>query len=67
VTETLPTHAKFSDYVELTKPRLSMLSVLTSLVGYFAARPEHDPIKVLLLAAGASLAAGGVAALNQWS
>jgi protoheme IX farnesyltransferase len=67
VTETLPTHAKFSDYVELTKPRLSMLSVLTSLVGYFAARPEHDPLKVLLLAAGASLAAGGVAALNQWS
>ena len=67
MTETLPTHAKFSDYVELTKPRLSMLSVLTSLVGYFAARPEHDPIKVLLLAAGASLAAGGVAALNQWS
>jgi protoheme IX farnesyltransferase len=67
VTEALPSHAKFSDYVELTKPRLSLLSVLTSLVGYFAARPEHDPLKVLLLAAGASLAAGGVAALNQWS
>jgi heme o synthase len=67
MTEAAPPHASFSDYVELTKPRLSMLSVLTTMVGYFAARPGHDPLKVLLLAAGASLAAGGVAALNQWS
>jgi protoheme IX farnesyltransferase len=59
-------NARFADYVELTKPRLSLLSVLTALVGYFAARPAHDPERVLLLALGASLAAGGVAALNQW-
>jgi protoheme IX farnesyltransferase len=58
--------ARFSDYVELTKPRLSLLSVLTALVGYFAARPAHNPAKVAFLALGASLAAGGVAALNQW-
>ena len=25
--------AKFSDYLELTKPRLSLLSVITALVG----------------------------------
>jgi protoheme IX farnesyltransferase len=67
VSETVPQGARFSDYVELTKPRLSLLSVLTTMVGYFAARPGHDPLKVLLLAVGASLAAGGVAALNQWS
>jgi protoheme IX farnesyltransferase len=67
MTEALTPRAKFSDYVELTKPRLSLLSVLTSLVGYFAARPEHNPAKVAFLALGASLAAGGVAALNQWS
>jgi len=65
--ETVPAHARFSDYVELTKPRLSLLSVLTSLVGYFAARPAHDLARVGFLALGASLAAGGVAALNQWS
>jgi protoheme IX farnesyltransferase len=58
--------ARFSDYVELTKPRLSLLSVLTALVGYFAARPAHNVARVAFLALGASLAAGGVAALNQW-
>jgi protoheme IX farnesyltransferase len=67
VTDAVPGHARFSDYVELTKPRLSLLSVLTALVGYFAARPAHDPARVVFLALGASLAAGGVAALNQWS
>jgi heme o synthase len=58
--------ASFSDYVELTKPRLSLLSVLTALVGYFAARPAHGFARVAFLSLGASLAAGGVAALNQW-
>jgi heme o synthase len=67
MTDAPPAQARFSDYVELTKPRLSLLSVLTALVGYFAARPAHNPAKVAFLALGASLAAGGVAALNQWS
>lgn len=58
--------ASFRDYVELTKPRLSLLSVLTAMVGYFAARPPSNPAKLTLLLAGTSLAAGGVAALNQW-
>ena len=58
--------AKFGDYLELTKPRLSLLSVLTTLVGYFAARPPSNPTKLALLFIGTSLAAGGVAALNQW-
>jgi len=58
--------AKFSDYLELTKPRLSLLSVLTALAGYFACRPPHDALRLLSVLAGTSLAAGGVAALNQW-
>ena len=58
--------AKFSDYLELTKPRLSLLSVLTAIVGYFAARPPTDGMKFLLLVIGTSLAAAGVAALNQF-
>ncbi len=65
MTETAP-HATFRDYLELTKPRLSLLSVLTAVVGYFAARPESDPLRFTLLLVGTSLAAGGVAALNQW-
>jgi protoheme IX farnesyltransferase len=66
MTEAAPAPARLGDYVELTKPRLSLLSVLTALVGYFAARPASAPRRVVLLAVGASLAAGGVAALNQW-
>lgn len=61
----IPT-GKFNDYLELTKPRLSLLSVLTALVGYFAARPVYNPLKITCVVIGTSLAAGGVAALNQW-
>ena len=32
--------ARLADYLELTKPRLSLLSVLTTVVGWFAARPS---------------------------
>jgi protoheme IX farnesyltransferase len=66
MTETATTKAGFSDYLELTKPRLSLLSVLTALVGYLAARPPSDGLKLLFVVVGTSLAAGGVAALNQW-
>jgi protoheme IX farnesyltransferase len=58
--------AKFGDYVELTKPRLSLLSVLTALVGYAIERPFAGWAGLGWLLLGASLAAGGVAALNQW-
>ena len=58
--------AKFSDYVELTKPRLSMLSVLTAVVGYSIERPFAGWMSLVWLLVGASLAAGGVASLNQW-
>lgn len=66
---TLPastTKAHFSDYLELTKPRLSFLSVTTAIVGYFAARGAWDASLFFPMLIGTSLAAGGVAALNQW-
>ncbi len=63
VPETLP--PKFGDYIELTKPRLSLLSVFTVLVGYMAAHGERGA-RLAWLVAGTILAAGGVAALNQW-
>jgi protoheme IX farnesyltransferase len=65
MTSTAPA-AHFRDYLELTKPRLSLLSVLTALVGYLSARPAGDVGKLLFVVLGTSLAAGGVAALNQW-
>jgi protoheme IX farnesyltransferase len=58
--------ARFSDYLELTKPRLSLLSVLTALAGYLAVRSPGNGVRLLCVVAGTSLAAGGVAALNQW-
>lgn len=58
--------ARFADYLELTKPRLSLLSVLTALVGYGAARGAHGWGRFAFLCVGTGLAAGGVAALNQW-
>ena len=51
---------------ELTKPRLSFLSVTTALIAYLAARPDRDIWALFHLLCGAALAAGGAAALNQW-
>ena len=58
--------ARFGDYLELTKPRLSMLSVITTLVGYGAAKPGWHAVEFWALVAGTCACAGGVAALNQW-
>ena len=58
--------ARFVAYLELTKPRLSLLSVLTAVVGYFAARCPWEPALFFPMLLGTSCAAGGVAALNQW-
>ncbi len=58
--------AKWEDFYELTKPRLSFLSVVTAVVGYLAAAPARDLPVLLSLLAGTLLAAGGAAALNQW-
>jgi heme o synthase len=58
--------ARFGDYLELTKPRLSLLSVITAVIGYFAALPVWDAGKFIFMLVGTCLAAAGVAALNQW-
>lgn len=52
---------------ELTKPRLSLLSVFTASLGFLV----HDPLRLditlfLALTIGTAFAAGGAAALNQW-
>lgn len=53
-------------YYELTKPRLSFLSVVTAIIGYLAADPMRDFGVLASLLIGTSLAAGGAAVLNQW-
>lgn len=61
-----PASSSFRDLFELTKPRLSFLSVLTTLVGYAAARPGWHPKEFAFLCVGTCACAGGVAAINQW-
>jgi len=51
---------------ELTKPRLSLLSVITAIVGYLVANPEKDFETLACLLLGTSFAAGGAGVLNQW-
>ena len=58
--------ATWRHYLELTKPRLSFMSVITALVGYLAAVPNWEWARTLLVLAGTGLCAGGVAALNMW-
>lgn len=54
------------EYWELTKPRLSMLSVITAVVGYLAAEPARDFLALFAVLLGTSLAAGAAGALNQF-
>lgn len=58
--------ANWRHYLELTKPRLSTLSVVTAMVGYLAALPYWDWARTIYVMLGTALCAGGVAALNQW-
>jgi protoheme IX farnesyltransferase len=55
-------------YWELTKPRLSLLAVLTAVAGYLAAVPGGGASWSTLgwLTLGTALAAGACGALNQW-
>ena len=66
ISDTTVANARFADYLELTKPRLSLMSIITALLGYFAANPVKDLGILLGLTIGTSLAAAGAAVLNQW-
>lgn len=60
------TRSLLGEYWELTKPRLSMLSVMTAVVGYLAASPSRDMLTLGVVLIGTSLAAGAAGALNQY-
>jgi protoheme IX farnesyltransferase len=58
--------ATFGDWWEMTKPRLSLMSVATAVLGYFAAGPSVDLTVFFSLCLGTTLAAFGCGVLNQW-
>jgi protoheme IX farnesyltransferase len=61
------THRRFADFVALGKPRVVLMVVLTTLVGYYlGAGFELDWSRLLHLLVGTALAAAGTLALNQF-
>jgi protoheme IX farnesyltransferase len=60
------TRARASDFVTLTKPRLNLLVLVTTLGGLYLAAPDGVPASLLVhTLLGTALVAGGAAALNQ--
>ena len=55
------------DYVELMKPELTGLSVLTALCGFYLAADTFDIALFLLVGLGTLLLGGGAGALNQYA
>ncbi len=59
--------ARLGDFVELTKPRITSLVVVTAAAGYaLGLRGTFDPAAFLALLLGTALAAGGASVLNQY-
>jgi len=55
------------DYIELTKPRITWLILMSTAVGYFfGARGVWNLWSILHTLVGTALIASGTAALNQW-
>jgi len=55
-------------YLELTKPRVTALVVITTAVGFWVALASAQALPLLIpVLIGTTLAAGGANALNQWS
>ncbi len=62
----LRAHASWRDYLELTKPRVVALIVLTAIVGTLLATPGVPPLDALVLGnLGIALAAASAAAVNH--
>ena len=63
---TADARASWRDYLELCKPRVVLLMILTTVVGMFLATPGLVPWDVLLFGnLGIALCAGSAAAINH--
>jgi len=63
----LSTAGKLAAYVELTKPRITFLVVLTAAAGFCMASPGGiDYLALLNMAIGITLLSSGISALNQF-
>lgn len=58
---------KVQDYIDLTKPRITWLILMSTAIGYFFGHEGHWSFWALLhTVMGTGLVASGTAALNQW-
>jgi protoheme IX farnesyltransferase len=65
--ERLTTRERFSAYLELTKPRITTLIVLTSAAGFALASPASvDYVGLLRAMLGIALLSSGIATINQY-
>ena len=61
--------ARFADFLELTKPRITFLVLVTTAVGYLVGLPgpgAFEPAAFFALIVGTALLSGGASALNQY-
>ena len=65
--QSLSFNEKLAAYVDLTKPRITSLVVLSALAGFALGSPSSiDWIRLLHAAIGVALLSGGISALNQY-
>ncbi len=63
----VPQRGFLTDYLQLTKARLSLLVVSTTAVGFWLGMRSGEQLALLLpVCIGTALVAGGANALNQW-
>jgi protoheme IX farnesyltransferase len=68
VTALAASPARAGVFLELTKPRITTLVLVTAAVGYaIGAGRGLDPVAFLALLAGTAMVAGGASALNQYA
>jgi protoheme IX farnesyltransferase len=53
------------DLITLTKPRITLMVVLTAMFGYYLAAPEIDPATLVNLLVGTALSCAGAGVLNM--
>lgn len=58
--------ARANDFLELAKPRITFLVVITAAVGYAIGPGHFDPAVFFALVVGTALVSGGASALNQY-